>query len=194
MNRTVKLLLISDVFVITGFGLIDPILAVFIKDDLSNGRLYMAGLASMLFLLTKSVVQLPFSRYIDKHDHSAFWLIIGTAMIALVPFCYMFSNRVEYIYLTEFIHGIGSGLAYPTWLGLWSRNLDKNHEAYEWSLYSTLVGLGTAASAAIGAALTEFIGFKSTFFIVGICSMIGCGILFLLRAKEMKKKKRVISI
>lgn len=189
MNRTIKFLLISDIFVLTGFGLIQPIIAVFIKDDLQDGRLYMAGFASMLFLLTKSFVQLPFSRYIDRHDHSIKWLILGTACVSIVPFIYMFSKHIEMIYVAEVVYGIGSGLAYPTWLGLWSKNLSKRHASYEWSLYSTLVGLGTAGSAALGAVLTEYIGFRYTFLIVGICSIIGCLILFQLQAKEVKQGK-----
>lgn len=189
MNRTIKLLLLSDIFVLTGFGLVQPILAVFIKDDLQDGRLYMAGLASMLFLLTKSFVQLPFSRYVDKYDHSILWLIIGTVLISIVPFIYMFSTQIEMIYVAQVIYGIGSGLAFPTWLGLWSKNLDRSHASYEWSLYSTLVGLGTAGSAAIGAALTEYIGFRYTFFIVGVLSVVGCLILLELHQKEVKLGK-----
>lgn len=35
MNRTMKLLMISDIFVLAGFGLIQPILAIFINDGLA---------------------------------------------------------------------------------------------------------------------------------------------------------------
>ena len=45
MNRTIKLLMISDIFVITGFGLIDPILAIFIKENLTGGTIFAAGFA-----------------------------------------------------------------------------------------------------------------------------------------------------
>jgi len=34
MNKTLKILIISDIFVFSGFGLIGPILAIFIKDNL----------------------------------------------------------------------------------------------------------------------------------------------------------------
>ena len=54
MNRTIKLLMFSDIFVLTGFGLIEPILAIFIKENLVGGTIFAAGLASMIFLVTKS--------------------------------------------------------------------------------------------------------------------------------------------
>jgi len=64
MNRTMKLLLLSDIFVLTGFGLIQPILAIYINDGgVTGGTMVTAGMASALFMLTKSLVQLPFGHY-----------------------------------------------------------------------------------------------------------------------------------
>lgn len=189
MNRTIKLLMFSDIFVITGFGLIEPILAIFIKDDLAGGTIFTVGLASTLFLITKSIVQLPFSRYVDNHDDKVKWLIIGTFLIAIVPFIYIFSSHINLIYIAQIIHGIGSGLAYPTWLGLWSTHLDRKHESFEWSLYSTLTGLGTAVTASIGAAIAEFVGFAYTFALVGLMSLTGCFILIGLESKKQKLLK-----
>jgi DHA1 family quinolone resistance protein-like MFS transporter len=59
MNRTIKLLMISDIFVLTGFGLIQPILAIFIKEGVAGGTIFTAGVASTLFLVTKSLVHSP---------------------------------------------------------------------------------------------------------------------------------------
>lgn len=188
MNKTVRLLMLSDIFVITGFGLISPILAIFIKENLIGGTIFAAGLASALFLITKSAIQLPFSRYVDKHDDKVKWLIIGTFLIALIPFIYIFTNNISYIYVAQIIHGIGSALAYPTWISLWSINLDKKHEGFEWSLYSTLTGIGTAITGAAGAAIAQFAGFKFTFILVGLTSLIGCFILFGLNKKYKIEK------
>lgn len=191
MNRTIKLLMFSDIFVLTGFGLIDPILGIFLKDNLAGGTIFSAGLASALFLITKSLVQLPFSRVIDKYGdlNDLKWLVIGTFLVASVPFFYIFSTGVYFIYLAQFIHGIGSGFAYPAWLGLWSTHLDKNKESFEWSLYSTVVGVGTSISAAVGGALAQFVGFRTTFVIVGLLSLTGCLVLVYLRFKEKNNDK-----
>ena len=187
MNKTIKLLMISDMFVTTGFGLIEPILAIFIKENLIGGTVFTASLASTIFLFTKSLVQLPFSRYIDKEKDKVRWLIFGMILVSIVPFIYIYSNHIKMIYLAQVLYGVGAGFAYPTWLGLWSINLDKKKESYEWSLYSTIVGLGTAAAAAIGGAIAQFIGFAYTFMFVGIMSFIGCFILLDLEKKRIKK-------
>jgi DHA1 family quinolone resistance protein-like MFS transporter len=184
--------MISDIFVLTGFGLIAPILAIFIKENLVGGTIFSAGLATTIFVITKSMVQLPFSKYVDKHDDKLKWLIIGLFITSTVPFLYIFATNIKMIYIAQIIYGVGSGLAFPTWLGLWSRNLDKKQESFEWSLYSTLVGLGTAVTAAIGGAIAQFIGFNTTFIIVGILSIIGSLILFKLKVKDDKKKVKLI--
>ncbi|MDP3734157.1 MAG: MFS transporter [Nanoarchaeota archaeon] len=186
MNRTIILLMFSDVFVVTGFGLMEPILAIFIKENLVGGTIFAAGLASAIFLATKSVVQLPFSRYVDRDEDKVRWLVIGAFLISLVPMIYIFSKHIYHIYAAQALFGIGSGLAYPAWLSLWSINLDKKQEGFEWSLYSTLAGLGAATTATIGAAIAEFIGFTYTFLLVGIMSLIGVGILLFLHSEHKK--------
>ncbi|MEK6863252.1 MAG: MFS transporter [Nanoarchaeota archaeon] len=192
MNRVIKLLMLSDVFVLTGFGLVQPILAIFIKDNIVGGTIFAAGLASTMFLITKSAIQLPFSRYVDLHDDKIKWLIVGTFFISCVPFIYILSDHIYYIYAAEIVRGIGSGLAFPTWLGLWSTNLDKRKESFEWSLYSTLVSVGTAVTAAIGALVAEYVGFTATFILVGVLSLIGCMVLLKLQHEKVKQKDGTI--
>ena len=174
MNRTMKLLLLSDIFVLTGFGLIQPILAIYINGGVTGGTMLSAGLASALFLFTKSMVQLPFGHYVDKNSNKTKWLILGTLLMAGVPIIYITANSIYQIYMAEIIYGLGSGLAYPTWLGLWSANLDKGRESFQWSVYSTSTGLGTAATGATGAAVASQVGFYATFIMAGLLCLLGC--------------------
>lgn len=188
MNRVIKFLMVSDILILTSFGLIDPILAIFFKEDLIGGSILAAGLASTVFLFVKCCIQLPFSKYVDSSSYETRlrWLIVGSFLMASVPFLYIFVKKMYMIFFIEAIYGIGSGLAYPTWLGLWSTHLDKKKESFEWSLYSTLTGLGAAVTAAIGAALAEFAGFTLTFIFVGGLSLIGCLFLFELDRRRNK--------
>lgn len=186
MNRTNKILLMSDVFILTGFGLIDPILAIYIKDNILGGTIFAAGLASMLFFVTKCFVQLPFAKYVDNHEDKVKWLVLGAFLIANVPFIYIYAQNVNYVYFAQILYGVGCGFAYPTWYGLWSVNLTKNKESYEWSIHSVFTGVGVALTAAIGSAIAEFVGFTYTFVLVGIMSLIGCCVLFGLEMRQQK--------
>lgn len=178
----------SDILILTSFGLIEPILAIFFKEDLVGGTIFTAGLASTAFLLVKACIQLPFSRRVDHLSYSTRvrWLILGTFLISIVPFIYILADNISIVFIAQIISGIGSGLAYPVWLGLWSTHLDRREESFEWSLYSTLTGIGTAITAAIGAALAQFAGFNFTFLFVGLVSILGCFMLFGLERKRNK--------
>ncbi len=179
-NGVIFLLLLSDVLVLTGFGLVDPVIAVFINDKIIGGSVFTIGVASAIFLITKSVVQLPFARHVDTHDDrdDAMWLIIGTSLVACTPLIYLFATHIWMIFLAQFIYGLGSGFAYPTWLGLWSTHLDKGHESFEWTFYSTSVSIGTAIAAAVGAGVAQLFGFRVTFIMVFVLMLIGVAILF----------------
>ncbi len=184
MNRTAKLLMLSDILVLTGLGLIQPILAIFINDGVDGGSVLSAGLASTLFLVTKSLVQLPFGMYIDKVKNKSRWLLVGTSIVSCVPVMYVFIDNIHQVYIAEIINGIGSGLAYPAWVALWSANVEKGNEGFEWSLYSTSTGLGTAFTAAIGAAIASMLGFTATFVFTSLMCLFGAGIILMLDREE----------
>ena len=190
MNRTMKLLLLSDIFVLTGFGLIQPILAIYINDgSIAGGNMLTAGIASSLFLLTKSLVQLPFGHYVDRQASKERWLILGTLLMAAVPMIYLSAESIFHVYLAETVYGLGSGLAYPTWLGLWSVNLDRGKESFQWSIYHTTTGVGTAATGAGGAAMASQVGFSATFLLAGLLCIVGCLVLFVLERRSAAKAR-----
>lgn len=190
MNRILKLLVFSDIFVITGFGLIAPIMAIFIKDNLIGGSIFAAGLASTIFIATRCILQLLFSYY-GKPEYRFKMLIAGTFLISLIPFMYSYSTRIEHIYIAQFIYGFAAGLANPAWFSLFASNLSKGQQGFEWSIYSSSVGFGAAAAAYLGSILASRIGFKPVFFIVGFLSLAGCFILIFLFKKDENKKRKI---
>ena len=65
INQVIRLLTYSDILLLSGWGLINPILAVFFADKIEGGDVTVAGLAIMVFFLTKSLLQIPLARKID---------------------------------------------------------------------------------------------------------------------------------
>jgi MFS family permease len=75
----------------------------------------------------------------------------------------------------------------PSWLALFTRHVDKDHEGMEWGVYSMLTDLGGAAVAGLGGIIAYSYGFKPLFVIVFVMSIIGT--LLLLSLKENLKIK-----
>ena len=140
----------------------------------------------MMFIVTKSIVQMPLSRIVDRHKRSfrIKIVVVGTFIISVVPFIYIFSDHINLIYIAQIIEGIGSGMAFPSWMAMWTKNADINHRSFEWSLYSKLTGIGTGATALIGATIAQLSGFVYTFVIVGMMSLFGCFILIGLETQQ----------
>lgn len=187
MNKVILLLILSDILILSAFGLISPIFAIFLKEGISGGSIAAAGLASAIFFIIKSVVQLPLARYVDTKKGKLGFLWAGTFLIVLVPFFYALSPTIKYIYLTQAVYALGAAMAYPAWFSLFTIHLDKKHRGFEWSLWSTGVGIGAAITAYLGALTAESFGFDKLFYIVGFVSLLGMITLLFLSKKFIKE-------
>jgi len=191
MNRTLKLLIFSDIFVLTGFGLISPIMAIFINKNIIGGTIAAVGIASMITILIRCTMQLIFA-YVAKPSHRYAMIIAGTILIASVPFIYILAHTIGTIYIAAAVNGLGAGLCNPAWFSIFAANLDKKQSGWEWSIYSSSVGFGTAAAALAGSQLAMRFGFTPIFITVGIFAIVGCFILLGLFRKELKNHIRTV--
>jgi MFS family permease len=185
-NRTLKLLILSDIFVYGALGFVSPILSIFIDTELTGGGIFSAGLASTIFLITHAVLQLVFSYKFNPKDR--LWMLwVGTGIIALVPIGYVFSTSIWHLFLAEFAYGIGAAFAYPSWSSLFTSNLEKGKRGFQYSVYSSGLGIGTAITAAVGGFLAEKVSFKLVFVLTSVLAIVGLFILFRLNKKILRK-------
>jgi MFS family permease len=181
INSVVRFLTISDILVLGGFGLISPIFAVFITGQVSGATVETVGIAEGIYLLARSLTQIPFGQLIDKikGEKDDFWfLFIGTLLLSVIPIAYIFCDTPGKLFVAQFAYGIISGSTLPTWLAIFTRHIDHEREGLEWGVYQTAAGLAGAAFAALGGFVAAEFGFKSLFIAVSILSFIGA--LFLL--------------
>ena len=187
-HKKLALIILSDFLILSSFGLIGPIFAIFIIENL-NGNIVAAGLSTTIFLVVKSVVQLPLSHYFtDKEKHKTRSLLLGTLFIIAVPFIYFAARSVYAIYAAQAIYGLGAAMAYPSWFTLFTNYIDKKHKGFEYAIYSTSLGVGGALAAFVGANIAEAIGFKTLFFVVGLIALAGFSLLIVLDRLESRKK------
>lgn len=195
INNLIKFLTFSDIIIITGWGLINPIFAVFVTQQVKGGNLELVGLASATYFITRSILQLPFARFIDrkKGEIDDFTVMaVGSFLVSMIPFCYVFVSTNVHVLLLQGVYGLGSAMVIPGWLAIFTRHIDKNKEAEEWAFYSAMVGLGAALAGGLSGFLAETFGFRALFLIVGIICTFGSSFLFFvyqdLRMVERKSK------
>ena len=165
-SAVVRFLTLVDFLINSGFGLITPIFAVFIMDNIEGANVEIAGIAVTVFLLTKSLLQIIVGSAIDKirgeRDDFAFLLLGGIAYSA-IPLMYIFIDTPLELYLVQFAYGVAASFAYPSWMAIFTRHIDHEHEGVEWSVYATLVEFGMAVAASLGGFVAYRFGFAFLF-------------------------------
>lgn len=183
INKIIKNLIQVDIIFFSAFGLISPIFAVFITDQIIGGNVKVVGFSAAIYLVSKSILQIPISKTLDKRKgekDDLYFLIIGHILVGLVPFGYVFSSFPWHIYALQVVYAFGMAMAYPSWCAMFTRHIDEGREAFEWSLDSTLLGIGAGITGAIGGILVSQFGFNAVFIVVGIFALLAAFLPFLI--------------
>jgi len=196
INKVVKILVLSDFVLLFGWGLIAPILAIFITQQIQGGDAKVAGIAVGIYWLLKSIVQIPIGSYLDKNHGEKddfYFLVGGTLLASLPPFGFIFSSLPWHIYFWQVIHAVGMAAALPGWCGIFTRHIDKGKEAQSWALDSSALGIGAGVAGIIGGVVVKIVGFTPLFIGVGILGIISALLCFLIK-KELLPKEKIILI
>ena len=192
INRIIKILTFSDLVIIGSFGLVEPIFAVFITDSISGGGIEVVGIASSIFLLAKSLGQIPAAAIIDKirGEKDDFWFLFGGSLVcSLIPLLYIFVSRPIELYVVQLIYGLASASLMPAWYAIFTRHVDKDKEAIEWGVYRTILDMGGAIAASLGGFIASIFGFDNLFLIVSSISFLGAFLLLLIKRDICFKKR-----
>lgn len=191
MNKTIKILVSSDLIMFGALGLITPFFAIFITNQIKGGSIEVIGFAAGIYAILKSLLQIPIGKYLDKvkgeKDDFCF-LILGYLIVALVPIGYIFSSLPWHIYVLQAIYAIGMAMAYPSWFAIFTRHIDKGKEAFEWSVWSTNTDLGVGIAGIIGGIIVTKFNFNFIFILTTIFAYISVLSLLVVRNNILSNK------
>ena len=176
MNKILKILVSVDFIVLSAFGFLGPIYAVFLNKNIEGGTLASIGVASAIYLIAKSSFQIIVAKFNDAekgNKRELYTMFTGYLLFSIVPIFYIFAKTIEHIYIIEFFFGLFAALGYPGWFTLYTRYVDKEQEGYQWSVHDIGVNLGMAITAALGGLIAETWNFNILFILISICSAAG---------------------
>jgi MFS family permease len=190
LNKVIKYLIYSDIVFYTGWGLISPIFAIFIIENIQGGTVFVAGLAASIFWILKSILRVPIGVFLDNHKGESddyFFMVFGLFIASLVPLGYIFSTLPWHIYVLQAIYAVGMAMSLSGWSAIFTRHMDKGRESTQWGINGSSLGIGTGIAGALGGwAVTRF-GFTYVFFVVWILGLIGVILLLAIRKNILKK-------
>lgn len=191
INPVIRFLIISDTIILGAGGLLGPIFALFVEDFIVGGNEAVAGLAAGIYLLTKSVMQIPIANLIDRirGEKDDFWLMfIFSLLIALMPLMYLFIENPLELYIVQFLLGFCTAFTFPTFMAIFTRHIDRKKEGTEWGVYFTLTDLTGAVFASLGGYIAVTEGF--TALILAVVTLSTFGVLFLWPVRRYLIKKK----
>ncbi|MEM0317671.1 MAG: MFS transporter [Candidatus Nezhaarchaeales archaeon] len=171
LNSVVKSLIILDTNMLAASGLITPIFAIFVANNIIGGSAAVVGVATSIYMVLFSIVRLISAYYVDKvlnETQRIALLSTGTIIVGASFLLYVFATYPWQVYVLQALNGIGTALRYSSIMSLFTRYIDKGHESLEWGFYAVSTSLGQAAAASIGGLLADHFGFSTVFVIVGV--------------------------
>ncbi len=193
-NKVIKILIFSDIILLTGLGFVLPIFAVFITTHIQGGDVRVAGLAAAVYWVTLSLILIPFGKYLDKkhgEKDDLYFIVIGNMLGAVGIFGFIFAFLPWHIYVLQMIYAIGMSMNIPGYTAIFTRHIDKGKEAFSWSVRMALVGVGSGVAGAIGGIIAHYFGFNSLFMGVTALLLISA-VLPLLISKELIVKNEKV--
>jgi len=184
VNRVIQILLFFLFIVNVSEGLFSPILAVFVTGSIVGASLKTVGFAVAIFAITKSIIQVPLARRLDKQigEKDDFYIMLAGAIIGTIyTFGFLLIESSLHLYFLSIIGGIGAACLFAAYYGIFARHIDKGSEGFEWSLYS--VGgltLSLAIGGAIGGIFADAFGFRTLFITAGSLNVLATILLLFL--------------
>lgn len=199
INRVVKFFILADLIFLSGWGLLDPLFAVFIIKNVAGASLVTVGVMAGIYWTIKSTLQIPISIFLDKNhgEKDDFYALVGGLLLAsLALFSFMAATKVWHLYLIQTFKAVAFAFYVPAWTAILSRHLDKDKVAFEWALSSTSAGFAIGITGLIGGWLAGF-GFNIIFLLGGFLGLIGALVLIMapnliLPSRQMKISEGIL--
>src|SRR6188474_3273298 len=109
INPIIRTLILTDFIYWAGNNFIVPIFSIFIIEKVIGGTIEAAGLAATLYLLTRSLAEIPVGMLIDKKKGEVddlFFLVTGSILQGIMYISFAYVQSVNQLYLAQILLGL----------------------------------------------------------------------------------------
>ncbi len=191
INKLVQFFILSDLFFLAGWGLVEPIFAVFVVENIPGASLITVGWGVAIYLGVKSLLQTPLAFFLDKADGETddfYAIVLGLMLFGAASFSYLAVQDVRGFYLVQVLRGVAMACYAAAWPAVFARHLDRNKQAFEWSLNSTINGVSAALAGLGGSAVASYLGYQILFVIVGFLALLSAAIMLFVPQIALPRK------
>ena len=126
------------------------------------------------------MAQIPIANMLDRipGEHDDFMALVGGLLlvgISAIAMCWI--TRVWELYAVHAIQAIAFAFYYASWPTIYSRHLDKEAISLDWSLDSSVAGIGAGVAGFLGGVIAGTLGYNVVFVGAGIMAFIAAFVL-----------------
>lgn len=173
VNRVIRFLALSDLLLWGGWGFIGPVFALFVVAQVEGANAATVGIAAGIYWILKALTQIPVASYIDHtpgEKDDFYGLVFSLILAGFAAVLFLVVESSLGLFLVTALQGIAFGVYTPSWLAIFSRHLDPEHNAFDWALDSTTVGFAYGGAGIVGGILAASFGFDAVFIMAAILS------------------------
>ena len=180
LNRALRVLLISNSFVLLAGAMLGPIYAIFVERV--GGDLLDASIAGGLFALAAGITTILAGKYADKIKESELIIVFGYILMGFGFLLYTVVSSILFLFVVQVIIGFAEAVYAPAFDALYSKHIDRGKAGREWGAWESMNYFSVAIGAVIGGLIVNSLGFNVIFIIMALlCFVSGFYIYFLPR-------------
>ncbi len=179
-------LLIGNYFGMFGWGLFAPLFAIVIQDK--GGDAASVGIIWGFYTLVVGITMIIAGKIADKMHRLRTALILGSSLLVVASFGYLFVETLAQVAIVQTIFAIGFGVLTPSLRALYGKLEYNGKEATEWAYMDGGNMLVMSVAAIIGGLIVKNHGLAPLFITMSLIQLMGT--IVLLRAVRPVKKRR----
>lgn len=181
MGRIVRYFILADLALLAGWGLIEPIFGVFIITQIEGATVITLGISAAIYWLVKSVIQMPIAVVLDRTPNERddyIFLVSGLVLAGLTAISFILITQIWQLYAVQVLHAVAFAFYVPSWSGIFARHLDKNHQSFDFTLDSAVVGLSSGVTGLLSGLLVTWFGYRAIFILGALFSFVSAFVIF----------------
>jgi MFS transporter, DHA1 family, multidrug resistance protein len=174
MRREIRLLLLAELLIALGLGMLGPYYAIYVEKIANDNSLI--GYSYAAFWLSVGFFSPLFGRFVDRKGRKIF-LILGGFLAFLVSIGYSLVSAIYQLILLEIINGIATACFNPAYKSMVSELTSKKSKGFEYGLLDSVSHMAYGISALLATIILANLGLKSLFIFSGTFQLVSSIIL-----------------
>ncbi len=196
VTSRIKLIAAIDLVLAASFGLILPILPIFLMDRIEDATIFTIALAYSIFLIAKAFLGWIFALFMSHEkttSRAGGGLFAGSVFIALTPIAYLYSTEMSHIFLAQVLLGLGFGFLKTSWMYLTRQTVEELLHETLLHIHGYILTFCLAMAAALGGFIAYNYGYTPllyTMSALGFTAAILSAFFSLIKTKPITNKKK----